>query len=142
MNKFVAVVAITAFVSPCMFSKEKQAGPREKVTITSSCANVWQPILKLIDTEYPIIFIYDPWFRVTLVKANGGTKAAQAIFGGSLPPATVQLRRDTTAPDGEDFCVAEIYSDESLAPEVAKLIAALPGTAIVPHKTETDGKQK
>jgi hypothetical protein len=98
--------------------------------------------LKLIDAEYPIYFIYDPWYRVSFVKASGGAKAAQAIFGGSLPPATVHLRSDPVSPDGADLCVAEIYSDESLAPEVAKLIAGFAGAAIVPHKTGAGGKQK
>jgi hypothetical protein len=118
MNKFVAVIAVTVFQAPRVFSKQKQAVPREEVTITSSCANVWQPILKLIDAEYPIYFICDPWYRVSFANASGAAKVAQSILGGSLPPATVQLRGDPTAHDGADFCVAEIYSDESLAPEV------------------------
>jgi hypothetical protein len=142
LNKIVTVVAVTVFLAPCVLSKQKQAVPREEVTITSSCANVWQPILKLIDAEYPIYFIYDPWHRVSFVKASGGAKAAQAIFGGSLPSATVQLRSDPAASDDANTCVAEIYSDETLAPEVAKLIAALPGATIVPPKTGADGKQK
>ena len=110
--------------------------------ISSPCANIWQPILKLIDDEYPIAFIYDPWYRVTFVKASSSTKAIQLMWGGSLPPATVQLRSDPTAPAGADFCLAEIYSDESLAPEVAKLIAAVPGATIAPHKPQGSGKQK
>ena len=134
-------VGVLAF-APNVLAKPKQAVPRETVTLTSPCANVWQPILNLIDAEYPIYFIYDPWYRVSFVKASGGAKAAQAIFGGSLPPATVHLRSDPTAPDGAEFCVAEIYSDESLAPEVAKLIAALPGATFVPQKPQGNGKQK
>jgi len=93
MNRFVTAVAVTVFLAalaPCLLSKPKQAVPREMVMITSPCANVWQPILKLIDGEYPITFIYDPWYRVTFVKASNSTKAVQSVFGGALPPATVQ----------------------------------------------------
>jgi hypothetical protein len=141
--RFVTVVAITLFlVAPGVFSKPKQAVPRETVMISSPCANVWQPILKMIDDEYPIAFIYDPWYRVTFVKATNSTKAIQMMWGGSLPPATVQLRSDPTAPAGADFCLAEIYSDETLAPEVAKLISTLPGATIAPHKPLGGGKQK
>ena len=140
---FVAVFAVSLFLAaPCVLSKQKQAVPRETVTITSPCGNIWQPILKLIDDEYAIIFIYDPWYRVTFLKSSTATRAVQSVFGGSLPPATVQLKNDPAAPDGAEFCIAEIYSYEFLAPEVAKFIAALPGAAIVPHKPGTSGKQK
>jgi hypothetical protein len=128
--------------APYVLAKPKRAVPRETVMLTSPCANIWQPILKLIDGEYPITFIYDPWYRVTFLKASGSTKAVQSVFGGSLPPATIQLRSDPAAPTGTDFCLAETFSDESLAPEVARLIAALPGATIVPQKPQRDGKQK
>jgi hypothetical protein len=141
--RIVTVAAVTLFiVAPRVLAKPKQAAPRETVMISSPCADIWQPILKLIDDEYPIAFIYDPWYRVTFVKATNSTKAIQMMWGGSLPPATVRLRSDPTAPAGADFCLAEIYSDESLAPEVAKLISALPGATMAPHKPQGGGKQK
>jgi hypothetical protein len=143
-HRFVAVVAVPLFLAalaPGVRAKPKQAVPRETVTIASSCADVWQPLLELIDGEYPITFIYDPWHRVTFLKASTANKVAQALLGGSLPGATVQLRSDPTTPAGANFCLAEIYSDESLGPEVAKkFVAALPGAAIVPHKPQGGGK--
>jgi hypothetical protein len=133
---------VLAFIAPGALAKPRRAVPGETVMITSPCANIWQLVLKLIDDEYPITFIYDPWYRVSFVKASTSAKAVQSVFGGSLPPATVRLRSDPAAPDGAEFCLAEIYSDESLAPEVAKLLSSLPGATIAPHKPPEGGKQK
>ena len=146
MNRFATVVAVTvllAALAPCVLGKEKQAVPQETVTIPSSCADVWQPLLHMIDDEYPITFIYDPWYRVSLVKASTGVKVSLMLVGGSYPWATVQLRNDPAAAAGTNSCLADVYSDGRLDPEVAsKIVAAHPGATVVTQKPQGSQKQK
>jgi hypothetical protein len=140
-HRFMTVVAVCLLMTalgPCVLGKAKQAVPKETVTIPSACANVWQPLLHLIDDEYAISFIYDPWFRVSFFEPSTAVK----LLGGSYPWATVQLRSDLTAPAGANVCLAEIYGD-GLDPEAAtKIVAAFPGASIVPQKPQASGKQK
>jgi hypothetical protein len=126
-------------LTPCALAKPKQAVPRETVLITSPCANIWQPLLHLIDEEYAINFIYDPWFRVSFAKPS----TAVNVFGGSYPWAAVQLRSEPASNSGAILCIAEIYGDGRLDPEVtSKIVAALPGASVVPPKPQGSGKQK
>ncbi len=141
-HRFLAVVVasvIWAALGPCVHGKAKQAVPQETVTIPSPCADVWQPLLHLIDDEYAISFIYDPWFRVSFEKYVTSVR----YLGGTYPWATVQLRSDPAAPAGVNSCLADVYGDGRLDPEVAtKIVAAHPGATVIPQKPQESGKQK
>jgi hypothetical protein len=142
MHRFVTVVAVTvllATLAPCVLGKAKQLVPNETVVIPSSCADVWQPLLHLIDEEYAINFIYDPWFRVSFDRYS----TAVRYLGGTYPWAAVELRNDPSAPAGANSCLADVYGDGRLDPEVAtKIVAAHPGATIVPQKPQGSQKQK
>jgi hypothetical protein len=138
LTRFVTVVTLfVAALAPCVLGKARQAVPQETVMIPSSCADVWQPLLHLIDEEYAINFIYAPWFRVAFGKCN----TAVRYLGGSYPWAVVELRSDPAAADGANSCLADIHGDGRLDPEVVtKIVAAHPGATIVPQKPQGNGK--